>query len=329
MTTMDGSMTAVIARRYGGPEQLEVAQVPRPNVGVHDVLVRVEAVAVSNGDIRVLRGEPLLVRAAFGVRRPKQPIPGRDVAGIVEAVGAQVTGLAVGDAVLTESSGGGWAEYVAVPAKFIAKRAQTVTAADAAAAVVSGQTALQGMRLAPIGAGTRVLVNGASGGVGSFLVQLAKRAGASVTGVSSGAKAEAVLALGADVVLDYNTVDFTVAGPYDVIFDLVGNAPLAAMRGALERQGTLIVVSAQGGRVFGPMGRILKVGITAPFVKPRMKALAALRNGADLAELAGLLERGELRAPIDRRYALAEASDAVRYYESGAVAGKVVLEVTQ
>ncbi|HEU5222631.1 MAG TPA: NAD(P)-dependent alcohol dehydrogenase [Candidatus Lumbricidophila sp.] len=332
MTTRDAAaalpvtMQAVLCRRYGDADQLELAQVPVPSVGDREVLIRVEAVAVSNGDVRVLHGEPLLVRTAFGLRRPRQPILGRDVAGTVAAVGRLVTEFAVGDPVLTEANQGGWAEYVCVPGVFVAARPQ-VSAVDAASVVVSGQAALHALRLAPVGPGSRVLINGASGGVGSFAVQLAKRAGATVTGVCSGGKADAVIELGADVVLDYATADFVTTGPYDVIIDLVGNAALAPMRRALAASGTVVIVTAQGGRVFGPLGRILKVSLTAPFLRPRMKVLTSLRNGADLAELARLLASGELRAPVDGRFTLSEAADAVRYYESGAVTGKVVLVV--
>ena len=191
-------MRAIVQHRYGGPEQLALAEVEAPAPAAGEVLIRVAAVAISMGDVLLMRGEPRAVRLAFGLRRPKRPIIGRDVAGEVVAVGDAVTRFAIGDAVFAESDQGGFAEFVAVPERFVAVRPTSVDAVHAAAVVVSGTTALQGLRLAGVGPGQHLLVNGASGGVGGYAVQLAKGRGAEVTGVCRGAKAEHVRAIGAD-----------------------------------------------------------------------------------------------------------------------------------
>jgi NADPH:quinone reductase-like Zn-dependent oxidoreductase len=319
-------MRAITADRYGGPEVLRLAEVDAP-VPVHDeVLIRVQAVAVSAGDALLMRGEPRAVRLAFGLRHPKRPVLGRDVAGVVEAVGASATRFEVGDRVYAESDQGGWAELVAVSERFVAGRPSNLDAVRAAAVPVSGTTALQGWRLADVGPGRHVLVNGASGGVGGFAVQLAKAMGAEVTGVCRGEKAEHVRALGADHVIDYTREDFT-AGPrrYDAIFDLVADHSLGRIRGALTERGTLVLSSGNGGRVFGPFGRIIRASLLGPFVPQRLRTLAARRNGDDLAELTRRIEAGEVTPVVDGTYDLADAAEAVRRFESGAVRGKLVL----
>lgn len=320
-------MRAVVRSEYGGPELLALAEVAAPVAAGDELLIRVQAVAVSVGDVFLLRGEPRIVRTVSGLRRPKQEILGRDVAGVVEAVGEQVTRFRVGDAVYAESDQGGWAELVAVPERFVALRPGTVDAVHAAAVPVSGTTALQGLRLAGAGAGQHVLVNGASGGVGGFVVQLAKAMGAEVTGVCSAAKAEHVRAIGADHVIDYATEDFTAGHHYDVIFDLVANHPLSSIRRALSPRGTLVLSAGGGGRVLGPLGRIAAASAVSPFVSQRLRPLAATRNGDDLAELAGHIESGAVRPVVDEVFPLERTADAVERLESGAVRGKVVVEV--
>ena len=245
-----------------------------------------------------------------------------------DAVGPAVTRFRVGDPVFAESDQGGWAEYVAVAERFVAARPSTVDAVHAAAVPVSGATALQGLRLAGVSAGQHVLVNGASGGVGGFAVQLAKAMGAEVTGVCRGAKADHVRAIGADHVVDHTAEDFTDAvGRYDVVFDLVADHPLARVRRSLVPNGTLILSSGRGGRVFGPFGRIIRASVASPFVSQRLRPLAARRNGDDLAELTRRIEAGELTPVVDATYDLADAADAVRRFDSGEVRGKVVLTV--
>jgi len=321
-------MRAVVQHRYGGPETLSLAEVQPPVPGDDEVLIRVRAVAVSAGDALVMRGEPRAVRLAFGLRRPKQPIIGRDVAGEVEAVGSRVTRFRVGDPVYAESDQGGFAELVAVQQDFVARRPTTIDAVHAAAVPVSGTTALQGLRLAGVQAGRHVLVNGASGGVGGFAVQLAKAMGAEVTGVCRSAKVDHVRALGADHVIDYTSQDFTAGGPrYDVVFDLVADHPLTRLRRSLTKQGTLVLSSGTGGKIFGPFGRIIRASAISPFVSQRLRPLAARRNGEDLAELARRIDAGELAPVVDEAFPLERAAEAITRFESGAVRGKVVIEV--
>lgn len=321
-------MRAIVQHRYGGPEVLALAEVPTPVPADHEVLIRVHAVGVSAGDALIMRGEPLVARLAFGLRRPKQPTIGRDVAGEVAAVGARVSRFAVGDAVFGESDQGGYAEFVAVQEGYVAPRPASVDVVHAAAVPVSGTTALQGLRLAGVAPGQHVLVNGASGGVGGFAVQLAKAMGAEVTGVCRGSKAEHVRAIGADHVIDHTAEDFTAGGPrYDVIFDLVADHPLGRLRRALAPRGTLVLSSGRGGKLLGPMGRMLRASVLSLFVSQRLVALAARRNGADLAELARRIDAGELRPVVDEVFPLERAADALTRFESGTVRGKLVLTV--
>jgi NADPH:quinone reductase-like Zn-dependent oxidoreductase len=321
-------MRAVVQHGYGGPETLALAEVDPPEPASDEVLIRVEAVAVSMGDVLVMRGEPSAVRLAFGLRRPKRPIIGRDVAGEVVAVGAAVTRYRVGDAVFAESDQGGFAEYVAVPERFVAARPSLVDAVHAAAVVVSGTTALQGLRLGGIAREQHVLVNGASGGVGGFAVQLAKAMGAEVTGVCRGSKREHVQAIGADHVIDHTSEDFTAnAGRYDIVFDVVADHPLGRVRRSLTKRGVLVLSSGRGGAVFGPMGRMAAASVISPFVTQRLRPLAAARAADDLAELAHRIDAGQLRPVVDRIFPLEHAAAAVARLESGEVRGKVVIAV--
>ncbi|MGW9631355.1 NAD(P)-dependent alcohol dehydrogenase [Agromyces sp. NPDC055520] len=322
------SMRAVVQHRYGGPDELALAEVDEPTPAADEVLIRVAAVAVSMGDVLLMHGEPRAVRLVYGLRRPKRPIIGRDVAGEVVAVGSAVTRFAVGDAVFAESDQGGFAEFVAVPERFVAARPASVDAVHAAAVVVSGTTALQGLRLAGVAGGQHVLVNGASGGVGGFAVQLAKAAGAEVTGVCRGAKADHVGAIGADHVIDYTAEDFTAnAGRYDVVFDLVADHSLGRVRRSLTPRGTLVLSSGRGGTVLGPMRRLAAASVISPFVSQRLRPLAAVRSGDDLAELARRIDVGEVRPVVDRVFPLEEAASAVAMLESGEVRGKIVIAV--
>ena len=321
-------MRAVVQQRYGGPEVLSLAEVAAPEPGDDEVLIRVRAVAVSAGDALIMRGEPRAVRLAFGLRRPKRPIIGRDVAGEVAAVGSRVTRFRVGDPVYAESDQGGFAELVAVQENFVAARPTSVDAIHAAAVPVSGTTALQGLRLAGVQARQHVLVNGASGGVGGFAVQLAKAMGAEVTGVCSAQKAAHVRALGADHVIDHGAEDFTAARTrYDVVFDLVANRPLGALRASLAPHGVLVLSSGTGGKIFGPFGRIIRASAMSPFVSQQLRPLAARRNGDDLAELARRIDAGEISPAVDRTYPLDEVREAIGHFESGTVRGKLVLAV--
>ena len=307
---------------------LALADVEAPVPAADEVLIRVAAVAVSMGDVLLLHGEPRMVRLAYGVRRPKKAVIGRDVAGVVEVVGAAVTRFRVGDAVFGESDQGGFAEFVAVPERFVAASPSSVDAVHAAAVVVSGVTALQGLRLAGVGPGQHVLVNGASGGVGGFAVQLAKAMGAEVTGVCRGSKAAHVRSIGADHVIDYTREDFTAhEGRYDMIFDMVADHTLGRVRRALTPRGTLVLSSGRGGRVLGPLGRMAAASMISPFVPQRIRTLAARRSGDDLAELARRIDAGEVRPVVDEVFPLERAAEAVARLESGEVRGKVVITV--
>lgn len=321
-------MRAVVQHRYGGPDVLALAEVDAPVPAAREVLIRVDAVAVSAGDVFLMHGEPRMVRLVFGFSRPKRPVLGRDVAGEVVAVGSAVTRFRVGDPVFAESDQGGWAELVTVPERFVARRPSSVDAVHAAAVPVSGTTALQGLRLAGVRAGRHVLVTGASGGVGGFAVQLAKAMGAEVTGVCRAEKADHVRALGADHVIDHTTEDFTAReGRYDVVFDMVADHSLGRTRRALRRGGTLVLSSGRGGRVVGPLWRIAAASVMSPFVPQHLRTLAAKRNGDDLAELARRIDAGEVRPVVDTVFPLDRAAEAVARFEAGDVRGKLVLAV--
>ena len=243
-------MRAIVQRSYGSPEVLESADVDRPVVGDDDVLVRVRAASVHPGDYFLMTGEPYVVRLAFGLRRPRHPIPGRDLAGVVAAVGKDVVDLQPGDEVFGWSTTGTLAEYACVPADQLVRTPANLSAGQAAAVPTSGLTALQALRdIAHVQPGQAVLITGASGGVGTFAVQIAKALGAEVTAVCSTRNVELVRSVGADHVIDYTRTDFTRTGlRYDVIFDSVEAQSLSEVRRALTPTGTLIPNSGRGGR---------------------------------------------------------------------------------
>lgn len=332
------AMRAVVQRAYGGPEVVHLAEVPTPVPADDEVLVAVRAAGVHAGDVRIMRGEPLLIRVFFGRRRPRQPVIGRDIVGDVVAIGQSVRDIRVGDRVFAECDQAGFAEYVAIAAQHVRSAPANLDDEHVAAMPVSGMTALQGLRLgglrvgeAASGAradGVRVLVIGASGGVGTYAVQLATAAGAEVTGVCSAAKAEHVLAAGAVRVIDRQGPVVEPGADYDLILDLAGAHPLRALRSMLAPRGTLVLAAGSGSRVFGPIGRILAGSMQSLFTRQQLKPLAARRNGADLDELRRLAEAGVLRPVVDRVLPLAEASAALALLESGAVRGKVVLRVS-
>lgn len=323
-------MKAIVQEGYGGPEVLRVADVPEPAPGPRDVAIRVHAAGIHAGDVRIMRGEPLVLRAAFGRRRPRKPVIGRDVVGTIVAVGADVDGLAVGDRVFTESDQGGFAEVVVVDAPHVRRAPANLDDEHVAVIPVSGTTALQGLRLAKVRAGDRVLVIGASGGVGTFAVQLAAGLGAEVTGVASAAKADHVRAAGATNVIDYRTVDVAEQGErYDVVFDLIGDRPLGALRRILAPRGTLVLSSGGGTRVLGPLGRIARASMLDLFTRQRLRPLAARRDGDDLDELRRLAEAGTLRPVVDRVLPIDRAAEAIGLLESGAVRGKLALRVLE
>ena len=323
-------MKAIVQDTYGDPDVLRFDDVDLPTVGVNDVLVRVHAAGIDAGVWHLMTGMPYLTRLGFGLTRPRHRVRGRDVAGVVEAVGNDVTGLAPGDAVFGTSVTGAFAEYVAVPADRVVRKPDTVTFAQAATVPVSGCTALRALRdNGRLTAGQSVLVLGASGGVGSYAVQIAKAMGAEVTGVCSTAKVDYVRSLGADHVIDYSSAD-PVDGTrtYDLIVDTGGNRPVHELRRALTPHGTLALVGGEGGgRWTGGFGRQLRAPLLSPFVGQRLTAVMSSERVSDLEELSRLMATGELVPPVDRAFPLDDAAAAVRYYMSGAVRGKAVVQV--
>jgi NADPH:quinone reductase-like Zn-dependent oxidoreductase len=323
------TMRAALQRRYGPPSVLESSEVGIPSPGRGDVLVQVVAASVHPGDYFVMTGQPYVVRLVFGLRRPRHGIRGRDLAGVVAAVGTDVTALRPGDEVFGWSTAGTLAEYACVPADHLVSVPANVSVVDAAAVPTSALTALQALRkIANVRPGQAVLVTGASGGVGSFAVQIAKAFGAEVTGVCSTRNVDLVRSLGADHVVDYTVSDFTRTGKrYDVILDNVEAQPLAAVRRVLTPTGTLIPNSGRGGRWLGPIGRIVKARVLSGFTRQQLKPFTSVEKRQDLLTLADLLATGQVTPVIDRTYPLDEAADALHYVGAGHTRGKVVITI--
>ncbi len=323
------TMRAVVQDTYGTAEVLRLAQVDRPEVADNEVLIQVLAAGIDRGTEHLLTGKPYAMRVmGFGFRKPKNNVPGLDVAGRVAAIGSAVTRFAVGDEVYGISRGS-FAEYaVALEDKLSAKPAN-LTFEQAAVVPVSGLTALQALRDGGrVEAGQRVLVIGASGGVGSYAVQVAKTFGAHVTGVSSAAKTDLVRSLGADHAIDYTSQDFADGtSHYDLIIDTGGNSTLARLRRALTDRGTLVIVGGEnGGRLTG-MGRQLRALAISPFVRQRLTMQVSKENFRDLDVLTGMIEAGSVTPSIDRTYPLDDTADAVRHLVAGNVRGKVAITI--
>lgn len=326
------TMQAVVRDRYGSAEDLQLRQLEVPTATADQVLVRVHAAGLDRGAWHLMTGRPFLMRLVFGLRTPKDITLGSEVAGIVGAVGAQVTGLRPGDRVFGTCLGSGhgsFAEFAVAREGKLARMPVGVSFEQAAAVPVSGQTALQALRdHGRVQAGQRVLVIGASGGVGTFAVQLARAFGASVTGVCSAAKVELVRSLGADEVIDYRTTDPADWGRYDLVLDIGGTRPLAQLRRLLTRTGTLVLVGGEGGDAWtGGLGRQLGALLLSRVVPHRLIPFIARENSADLQTLAGLMEAGTLHPVIDRSCPLTGVADAVRDLEAGRVRGKVAVTV--
>lgn len=317
-------MKALVRHRYGGPGVVRVEEVDQPALTDDHVLVRVRASSLNKADWHELRGWPRFLRPLTrnGVLRPKSGLFGTDFAGVVEAVGKDVTDLAPGDEVFGGRSGA-FAEYVS--ATNVVRKPSNVSFEEAATMGIAGLTALQGLRdHARLEPGERVLINGASGGVGTLAVQIAKALGAHVTAVCSTRNVEQARALGADRVLDYTREDFT-RGPerYDLIADVAGGHSWSAMRRVLEPDGRLVVVGAHGSR--GQLRHIAAVRLASLRSKERVRFFVAKFNKPDLQALADLLESGALKPAIDRTYELDDAQDALRTFGEGHVRGKLVL----
>ena len=334
------TMKAIVQDEYGdAPEAvLRLADVARPTIGDDEILVRVRAASVDRGTWHMMTGLPYPLRAAgFGLRRSKAPNPGRCVAGTVESVGKDVTEFKPGDEVygtcgppLKAGSYGSFAEYVRALAGRLALKPANLSFEQAAAVPVSGVTALQAVRdRAHVQSGQKVLIIGASGGVGTFAVQIAKAFGAEVTGVCSTAKLDLVGSLGADHVLDYTRDDFADGEHhYDTIIDIGGNSPLSRLRRALTPKGTLVIVGGEtDGRWLGGMDRLFGAKLLSPLVGQKLGMLTVSENAEDLAVLRDLLESGKIAPAIDRTYPLSETPAAIRYVQEGHARGKVVITV--
>ena len=319
-------MKALVRHRYGGPGVVRVEEVEQPELTDDRVLVRVHASSLNKADWHQLRGWPRFLRPVTrdGVLRPKSALFGTDFAGVVEAVGKDVTDLVPGDEVFGGRSGA-FAEYVS--AVNVVRKPSNVTFEEAATMGIAGLTALQGLRdHAELQPGERVLINGASGGVGTLAVQIAKSLGAHVTAVCSTRNVEQARELGADGVLDYTREDFTRGSErYDLIADVAGGHSWRAMRGVLEPDGRLLVVGAHGSR--NQLRHIAAIKLSAVGSKQPVKFFIAKFNKPDLQTLADMLERGELTPAIDRTYELTEAQDALRTFGEGHVRGKLVLTI--
>lgn len=326
-------MRALSQDRYGPPEEvLAVRELPPPRPANDEVLVRVAAAGMHIGDWHVCSGEPYLLRAmGFGLRAPKPAVRGTELAGVVTEVGPDVRGLRVGDEVFGFGVGT-FAEFAVAKAAKLATKPATLTFEAAAALPVSGTTALQALRVARgLGPGAHVLVLGAAGAVGSFAVQLAKAAGARVTGVSSSAKLDTVRALGADAAIDYTRADVAASdGPFDLVIDTGGNRPLARLRSLLAPRGTLVIVGGEGGgRWLGPAGRLLGVSLANAFARQTLHGLMAGETRDDLEALAAHAQAGAVApvvAPfVARRVELEAAAEALSTLGSGHGLGKVVV----
>jgi NADPH:quinone reductase-like Zn-dependent oxidoreductase len=328
-------MKAIVQDRYGSADVLRLREVDDPAPGPSEVRVRIAAASVNAADWHIMRGDPKLARLAdhrtFGRIAPRQPIRGRDFAGRVDAVGAAVTRWTPGDEVYGEADGT-FAELVCVEESLVAAKPTTLTFEEAAAVPLAGVTALMGVRdLGQVGPGERLLVNGASGGVGTFAVQIAKAAGAEVTAVCRTRNLELVRSLGAEHVVDYTREDFArEARRYDVVLDLVANRSLSDLRRALAPAGTLVLSGGgtfEGGSIVGPMGLTLKAVLVSRFVRQRIVQLIAAPSGPHLVALAELIDADSVHPVVERTYTLTDAAEAIRYVESEHARAKVVVTV--
>jgi NADPH:quinone reductase-like Zn-dependent oxidoreductase len=333
--TGEPHMRAVVYTDYGPPDVLEVKDIKKPEPNDDQVLVKVHAAAVNPYDWHFIRGTPYMMRMMMGgLRKPKDPRIGVDYAGTVEAVGKNVTRFKPGDEVFGNRTGA-FAEYLCARAdRAIALKPANITFEQAAGVPVAGLTALQGLRdRGKVQPGQKVLINGASGGVGTFAVQIAKALGAEVTGVCSTRNVDLVRSLGADHVIDYTKEDFTKGDErYDVILDNVGTQPLSGFRRVLQPNGICVMIGGGGpndGKWVGPMVRPIKAKLMSPFISQKIGMMMAQGNPDDLKLIADLMQAGKVTTVIDRTYALSEIREAVRYVEAGRARGKVIIKVAQ
>ncbi|WP_292829483.1 NAD(P)-dependent alcohol dehydrogenase [Microbacterium sp.] len=326
------TMTVWAQTRYGGADTLEPTEVPVPAPGKKEVLLRIRATGLNSGDVRVMRGEPLLVRLAFGLCRPKNPVRGMDAAATVAAVGTGVESLAVGDEVIGELPGGALAPYAVVAASRLVTRPATLDAVTAATLPVAGGTAWQAFERAGMGGhgdldGRRVLVIGASSGVGTFAVQLAALRGAQVHALCGERNRALVESIGAVHTWDYRANDAATlpAESYDLVIDIAGTAPLRTLQRLVVDGGVVALVSGEGGRLFGPVGRILRANALSLGSKRRLIPIAAVSRPDVLTELVALAAAGRITPVLERTWPFDRARDAMEHMDAGHAAGKVVV----
>ena len=329
-TTRQDTMRAISQREYGSAETLEVTETAIPEVGSDEVLVEVHAAGVDRGVWHLMMGMPYLIRGmGYGFSKPKTPIPGLDVSGRVAAVGSDVTRFAVNDEVFGIATGT-FAEYAVAEERKLAHKPANLSHEQAGVAAISGITALQGVvDVAAVQQDQRVLVIGASGGVGSYAVQIAKALGAHVTGVASGRKLDMVRSLGADEVVDYATGDYLDGSiRYDVILDIGGLNPLRRLRTALTETGTLVIVGGEGGgRFTGGIGRQLRALLMSPFIRQRLTMFISNESHTHIERLAQYMADGRVTPALGRRYPLEDAPNAIADLEAGKASGKSVIVV--
>jgi NADPH:quinone reductase-like Zn-dependent oxidoreductase len=330
--TGEPHMKAVVYTDYGSPDVLEIRDIKKPVPNDDQVLIKVRAASINPLDWHFIEGTPYIMRIGIGLRKPKDPRLGVDMSGQVEAVGKNVTQFKPGDEVFGGRNGA-FAEYVCARAdRAIVLKPANLTFEQAACVPIAAITALQGLRdKGKIQPGQKVLINGASGGVGTFAVQIAKTFGADVTGVCSTRNLDLVRSLGADHVIDYTKEDFTKGEQrYDLILDNVGNQPLSGFRRALQPKGICVMIGGGGpndGGLIGPMARPVKALLMSPFVSQKMGMFMADLNKQDLTILGDLMQSGKVTPVIDRTYPLSQIAEAIRYLEQGHARGKVVISM--
>jgi len=321
-------MRAIVQKEYGAADVLAVAEIERPVIGADEVLVQVHAAGLDRGTWHLMAGLPYAARLVAGLRAPKNPVPGLDVAGVVVAVGSEVTRFQPGDEVFGVSKGS-FAEFAAAREDKLALKPSRLTFEQAGAVPVSGMTALRGLSdVGRLQAGQKVLIVGASGGVGSYAVQIAKALGAEVTGVCSTSKLDLVRSIGADHVIDYTRDDFAAGDKqYDLILDVGGNSALSRLRRTLTSKGTLVIVGGEGGGKWIGMGRQLRALALSPFVGQRLTILGPKEHYSVLERLSELIENGQLVPVIEQTYTLSEMPNAMRRLVAGHARGKLVITV--
>lgn len=329
--TQSQTMRAITQVRYGSADVLQPNRIARPTPKAEEVLVEVRAAGLDRGTWHLMTGLPKVVRLAIGVRRPRRQVPGFDVAGRVVAVGSGVTRFSEGDEVFGIGRGT-FAQFATAHQDKLAIKPPALSFELAAAVSISGLTALQGLTdVGRLEAGQRVLITGASGGVGSFAVQIAKALGADVTGVCSTAKIDLVRALGADQVVDHTTVDLTAGSPtscgerYDLILDIAGNTPVLALRRMLAVRGTLVIAGGEGGEWLGGLDRQLRAMLLSPFVRQRLTTFVSKEHHRGIDRLVHMIDAGVVTPAVERTYPLAEAAAAMQHLIDGAARGKLVV----